>query len=86
MLDEKFIKILACPETKKPLALAQPDLVDKVNASIERGTVVNKGGEKVTKKIDGGLVWRESPERLYPIRNDTPVLLIDEAIPLRGIS
>jgi uncharacterized protein YbaR (Trm112 family) len=36
----------------------------------------------VEKQLDGGLV-REDGAYLYPIEDDIPIMLIDEAIPLK---
>ena len=82
MIDEELLEILACPETKEPVHLADQDLIDEINARIERGEVENRGGEKLEKKIDGGLV-RADEAYLYPIDDGIPVMLIDEAIPLK---
>ena len=84
MIDPELLKILVCPEDKTPVALADDALVEKVNAAITAGTLENRAGEAVSEKIDGGLV-REDKAYLYPIRDDIPVMLIDEAIPLAGI-
>ncbi len=81
MIDEELLEILACPETKEPVQLADQALIDEINARIERGEVKNRGDKKVEKKIDGGLVRADGPY-LYPIDDDIPVMLIDEAIPL----
>jgi uncharacterized protein YbaR (Trm112 family) len=82
MIDKELLDILACPETKEPVHLAEQALIDDINARIERGEVVNRGDKVVEKKIDGGLV-REDGAYLYPIDDDIPVMLIDEAIPLK---
>ena len=82
MIDKELLDILACPETKEPVHLAEQELVDSVNARIEKGEVVNRGKKPVEKKIDGGLV-REDGAYLYPIDDGIPVMLIDEAIPLK---
>ena len=82
MIDKELLDILACPETKEPVHLAEQALIDDINARIERGEVKNRGDKVVEKKIDGGLV-REDGAYLYPIDDDIPVMLIDEAIPLK---
>ena len=81
MIDKELLDILACPETKEPVQLADQTLIDALNARIERGEVKNRGGNKVEKRIDGGLV-RQDQAFLYPIEDDIPIMLIDEAIPL----
>lgn len=79
MIDEELLSILVCPENKTPVTVADDALVEKLNAGIEAGTVKNRGGETVTERIDGGLV-REDGAWLYPVRDDIPIMLIDEAI------
>jgi uncharacterized protein YbaR (Trm112 family) len=80
-LDQQLLDILACPETKEPVALAGEALIAKLNEAIAAGTLKNRGGEAVSGKIDGGLV-RQDQKYLYPIRDDIPIMLIDEGIPL----
>lgn len=83
MIDQALLDILACPETKEEVRLAPDSVVEAVNAMIEAGTLVNRAGEKVVEPIDGGLV-RADGKFLYPIREEIPIMLIDEAIPLSG--
>ena len=83
MIDQALLDILACPETKEEVHLAPDHVVEAVNGRISAGALVNRGGEKVTEPIDGGLV-RADGAYLYPIREEIPIMLIDEAIPLSG--
>lgn len=80
MVDKKLLDILCCPETKQDLELIEEGTVKKINEAIAAGAVKNRGGEKVSEKIDAGLL-REDKKYLYPIREDIPIMLIDEAIP-----
>jgi len=81
MVDPELLKILVCPENKTPVTLADEALLKKANDGIEAGSLKNRAGEAVDAKIDGGLV-REDRAYMYPIRDDIPIMLIDEAIPL----
>ena len=81
MIDPEILKIMCCPETHQPIALAEPSLIEKLNRQIAAGQLRNRGDQPVKEKIDGGLV-REDKKFLYPIRGDIPIMLIDEAIPL----
>ena len=81
MIDQNLLEILVCPETKQPLRVADEDLLKKLNASIESGQVTNRGGEAVTAGMNEALV-REDGDVLYPVRDDIPIMLIDESIPL----
>lgn len=80
-ISQELLDILACPETKQPLTLAEAALVARVNDRIRQGQLTNRRGTAVTELIDGGLV-RQDGRYLYPIRDDIPIMLIDEAIPL----
>lgn len=84
MVDPELLEILVCPETKEPVRPAGDELVDRINRAIEEGSLVSRGGEPVRDPIDGGLV-REDGKLLYPIRDDIPVMLIDEAIELERL-
>ena len=80
MVDAELLKILVCPENKTPVTLVGDDIIAKVNAGIEKKSIKNRAGELVTERIDAGLL-REDKAFLYPIRDDIPIMLIDEAIP-----
>ncbi len=81
MIDQSLLDILVCPETKQPLRVADEQMLKAVNTSIEKGAVTNRGGKPVTAGLDEALV-REDGGVLYPVRDDIPIMLIDESIPL----
>jgi len=78
-LDKDLLEILACPETKEPVRLADPELVSRVNSAIEAGNATSQDGQKIEKALDGGLL-RQDGKVLYPIRGGIPIMLVDEAI------
>ena len=80
MVDKELLGILCCPETKQDVTLVEGDVIKKINAKIKQGSLKNRGGEIVKEEIGAGLV-REDKKYLYPIREDIPIMLIDEAIP-----
>ena len=84
MVDPQLLEILVCPDSRQAVREAPRALVDRVNAAIARGGLVNRGGEAVRESIEGGLV-REDRAWLYPVREGIPIMLIDEAIPLEGL-
>lgn len=81
MIDQNLLDILVCPETKQRLRIADEDLLGKLNASIRAGSVENRGGERVTSPLSAALV-REDGAALYPVRDEIPIMLIDESISL----
>ncbi|MFZ4694708.1 MAG: Trm112 family protein [Verrucomicrobiia bacterium] len=81
MIAQDLLEILCCPETKEDVALADAALVTKINAAIAAGRVKNRGGQPVIEKIDAGLL-RKDGKFLYPIRDDIPIMLVDEALPM----
>lgn len=84
MVNPELLEILVCPETKQRLSLAGAAVLERLNRGIEVGNLLNQGGELVKERIDEGLV-REDGEVLYPIRDDIPVMLLDEAIRLNSL-
>lgn len=81
MVDPQLLDILVCPDTKQPLRVADARELHGLNEAIGRGAVVNRGGQKLVDPVPAGLV-REAGDVLYPIRDDIPIMLVDEAIPL----
>ncbi len=81
MIDAELLKIMCCPETHQPVALADPSLIDSLNQKISGGSLRNRAGRTVQEKLDGGLV-RADRKLLYPVRQDIPIMLIEEAIPI----
>lgn len=81
MLDPEFVKILVCPDNRTPVRVASEQEITNLNQKIEEGFLQNIGGRKVNDKFDGGLI-REAGDRLYPVRKNIPVMLVEEAIKL----
>ena len=80
-IDKDLLAILCCPETKLDVSLADDALIGKLNDAVSRGVLKNKSQKPVTEMLDGGLI-RADKKILYPIREDIPVMLIEEGIPL----
>ena len=81
MINPELIAILVCPETKQPLSVATAEILDRVNKAAEEGSLRNQGDDGVKDRIEEGLV-REDGKVMYPVRDDIPVMLLDEAIRL----
>ena len=85
MLDPELLEILVCPETKEPVHLADDVLLARLNRAIAENQLSTRGGELVKEQLEAGLV-REDGRILYPVRDDIPVMLIDEAILMEDLS
>lgn len=81
--DPELLEMLACPETKEPVAVADRALIDKLNAAQKAGTLKNRAGRPVQQPLQEGFI-RKDRAYLYPVIDGIPVMLIDEAIPLKG--
>jgi len=85
MIRQELLNIIVCPETKQDLVIAENGIVEKINILIENGELQNRSKQKVTEKIDGGLIQKDDRKYLYPIRDEIPILLINESIALEGV-
>jgi len=74
-----LLAILCCPETKQEVCLLESAVVERLNQRISKGELKAKGGQPVTEKIDGGLL-RKDKTVAYPIRDQIPIMLIEEGI------
>jgi len=83
-IDKDLLAILCCPETKQDVTMASEALIDTLNAKIRQGLLTNRAGQPVKEPLDGGLL-RADKKILYPIREDIPVMLIEEGIPVEGL-
>ena len=81
MVDQDLLDILVCPENKTAVKLVDDEVLAKVNDAIQAKTLKNRAGEAVEEAVDGGLL-REDGVYLYAIRDDIPIMLIDESIPM----
>ena len=81
MIQQELLDLLQCPETRLPLHLADDSLVARINEAVAAGTLKNRVGEAVTTPLSGGLLT-EGGKMLYPVVDDLPIMLVDEAIPL----
>ncbi|MDT7042456.1 Trm112 family protein [Candidatus Nitronereus thalassa] len=83
-LDPQLLAILCCPETKQEVKLLDQVALEKLNAKVLTGEVHNKGGNVVKEQLGGGLI-RKDQTVVYPIRDNIPIMLIDEGILVKGL-
>lgn len=80
-MDKKLLSILCCPVTHKGLSVARGDLLQKVNAAIASGKLVNRDGVAVPAALEEALVTDDG-KLLYPVKDGIPVLLEGESVGL----
>ncbi|MFT5388255.1 MAG: hypothetical protein ACI9F2_000198 [Lysobacterales bacterium] len=85
MIDEELLSVLACPETKKNLVLIDEALIKSINDKIKANDLLYKNKAKVEEVIDGGLKRVGDDDFVYPIRNNIPVLLVEELIDITTV-
>lgn len=83
VIHPDLLAILACPDSRQPLDLADEATLKGLNDRIAAGGVQNVGGADVSAALDAGLV-REDGTVIYPVRDDIPVLLREEGIHLES--
>jgi len=83
-MDKRLLSILCCPVTHKGLALANGDLLSKVNNAITAGSLENRDGETLTGALKEALVTDDG-KILYPVNDGIPVLLEGESVTLEQL-
>jgi uncharacterized protein YbaR (Trm112 family) len=80
-MNSQLLEILRCPQDHTVLTEADEKLLSQVNDAIREGRVANSSGAWRSDPIERGLV-RAAGDILYPIVDEIPLLLRDEAIRL----
>jgi uncharacterized protein YbaR (Trm112 family) len=83
-LEPFFLEVVACPETHRPLRLADPALLAKLNAAVDKQKLKARSQQLVEPKLQAALV-RDDDKIAYPVWEDIPRLLVDAAIPLEQL-
>jgi uncharacterized protein YbaR (Trm112 family) len=83
MIRKDLLEILVCPESHQSLREMNAEEVAALNRRIEGGDVKNRGGQVVKGALQGALL-RQDGRFAYPVLNDLPIMLIDEAIPMEA--
>ena len=78
-LDSRFLSILCCPVSKRPLHALGKNRLEFLNRSIAAGSVQRANGEAVTQPLREGLI-SDDGKVIYRIDDGIPVLLPDEGI------
>lgn len=81
MIAPELLEVLCCPADRSAVRLATPAEIEALNGRIAGG-LKNNGGAAVTDKLEAAII-RVDGTFAYPVREEIPVMLIDEALPLR---
>ncbi len=81
MIAPELLEVLCCPADRSAVRLASPAELDALNTRIANGAK-NNGGAPLAEKLEAAII-RVDGTFAYPVREEIPVMLIDEAIPLR---
>lgn len=81
MVSDELLGMLRCPHDRSELRPADERVIARLNAAIRSRRLRNQAGQRVEHPLDGGLV-RAAGDLVYPVVDQIPVMLYDEAIPL----
>ena len=81
MIRNDLVNMLVCPDDQSSLELASNELLAQLNRAIALGTLKNRAGQKLEQRLGAALV-RADQTMAYPVVDDIPMMLVDEAIPL----
>lgn len=84
-MDKRLLTILRCPVSHKGLSVMKKDQLQKVNAAIGAGGLVNHEGTEVREALSEALVTDDG-KRVYPVNDGIPVLLEGESISMEQIA
>lgn len=84
-MDKRLLTILRCPVSHKGLSVLKNDKLQRINAAINAGELVNHDGAKLAAPLDEALVTDDG-KRLYPVADGIPVLLEGESISMEQLA
>lgn len=77
--DDALLDIVCCPLTEAPLERLDAARLARLNALIAEHKIINEAKAEVAEPLDEALVTRDG-RLAYPVRDDIPILLIEEGI------
>lgn len=84
-MDKRLLTILRCPVSHKGLSVLKKDKLERINAAINAGELVNHDGAKLAVPLDEALLTDDG-KRLYPVADGIPVLLEGESISMEQLA
>ena len=77
----RLLQILRCPETMQPVFQASSSELNEINLRIVAGEISTRAGKIQLQPLLAGL-FRQDRSLLFPIIDDLPVMLLEEALVL----
>jgi uncharacterized protein YbaR (Trm112 family) len=84
-MDKRLLSILRCPISHKGLSILKKDRLERLNAAIHAGDLVNQDGTKLAEPLVEALITDDG-KRVYPVADGIPVLLEGESIAVEQIA
>ena len=84
-MDRRLLTILRCPVSHKGLSVLKKDKLQKINAAISEGGLVNHEGTRLAEPLVEALVTDDG-KRAYPVNDGIPVLLEGESISMEQLA
>jgi len=83
-MNEKILKLICCPSSKKQLKILDEESLTNLNHAISAGLIKNNQGKILKDEIEQALIT-EDYELAYIVRDDIPVLLENESIKMNQL-
>jgi len=84
-MDKRLLTILRCPVSHKGLSVLKKEQLDRINAAIQAGDLVNHDGAKLADELREALVTDDG-KRIYPVADGIPVMLEGESISMEQLA
>jgi len=83
-MDPNLLNIICCPVTREKLSIATSKQLEFINTEIANSALKKLDGSIAEKPQSKALI-NATKTLLYPIEEDIPILLENEAIEVKGI-
>ncbi len=84
-MQKKLLDLLVCPDDHSRLVYADAPLLARLNAAVAHRTLKNRAGQTLERPLEAALV-RADATLAYPVIDEIPRMLVDEAIPLSQLN
>ena len=83
-MDTSLLNIICCPVTREKLSIATSKQLKFINSEIAKSNLTKLDGS-IAKKPQSKALINATKTLLYPIEEDIPILLENEAIEVKGM-